>query len=363
MWVPATRSWFAIPIRWYGLTPRADRAGSRVTSDVCENSPDTTHQHRAMPLHIHSPLIESSLLGNPLGSLRAKPVLLKLDSAQPAGSFKIRGIGHACETYAKRGKRRFISSSGGNAGMAVAYAARKLGLPAVVVVPKTTTQRARDLIGMEGAQVIEHGESWQEANQMALSLVGETDAFIHPFDDPLLWEGHASMIDEVAQAGVQPDAVVLSVGGGGLLCGVHEGLRRNGMGHVPIVAAETAGADSLARSVSAGARVELDAISSVATSLGAKRVCEHAFELTRTADVRPAVVTDRAAIAACTRFLDDHRVLVEPACGASLALLYDGAAVLDEFARVLVIVCGGAGITAGQLQQLAGQDAERGERQ
>jgi L-serine/L-threonine ammonia-lyase len=75
------------------------------------------------------------------------------------------------------------------------------------------------------------------------------------------------------------------------------------------------------------------------------------------------VVTDRAAIAACTRFLDDHRVLVEPACGASLALLYDGAAVLDEFARVLVIVCGGAGITAGQLQQLAGQDAERGERQ
>jgi L-serine/L-threonine ammonia-lyase len=306
-----------------------------------------------MPLHICSPLLES----RPLSIARSKQVLLKMDSSQPAGSFKIRGIGHACEIHAAHGKRRFISSSGGNAGMAVAYAARRLGLPAIVVVPKTTTQRAKDVIGMEGAQVIVHGESWQEANQMALSLVGETDAFIHPFDDPLLWEGHASLIDEIAQAEVKPDAVVLSVGGGGLLCGIHEGLRRNGMDQVPIIAVETAGADSLAQSVAAGARVTLDAITSVATSLGAKQVSERAFELTQTADVRSVVVTDRSAVAACTRFLDDHRVLVEPACGASLALLYDGAAELDAFERILVVVCGGAGITADQLRQFSAQQA------
>jgi L-serine/L-threonine ammonia-lyase len=304
-----------------------------------------------MPLHIPSPLLES----RPLGLASAKTILLKMDALQPAGSFKIRGIGHACETHAKNGKRRFISSSGGNAGIAVAYAARQLGLPAVIVVPQSTTQRAKDLIGLEGAQLIVHGESWQEANRHALSLVGETDAFIHPFDDPLLWEGHASLIDEVVEAGEQVDAVVLSVGGGGLLCGVHEGLRRNGLGHVPIIAVETAGADSLARSVAQGAPVELDSITSVATSLGAKRVCERAFELTQTADIRTTVVTDAAAIDACRRFLDDHRVLVEPACGASLALAYEHAPQLEAFQRILVVVCGGIGITAGQLGQLCAQ--------
>jgi L-serine/L-threonine ammonia-lyase len=300
-----------------------------------------------MPLHIQTPLLTSQ----PLSLAAGASVLLKLDALQPAGSFKIRGIGYACEEYARRGKRRFISSSGGNAGIAVAYAARRLGLPAVVIVPQTTTQRAKDLIALEGAEVIVHGATWQEANGKALSLVGETDAFIHPFDDPLLWTGHATIIDEIVAAGEEPDAVVLSVGGGGLLCGVHEGLRRNGLAHVPIIAVETEGADSLVQSVKAGRRIELDAIRSVATSLGAKQVSEQAFALAMTADIRPVTVTDHAAVTACKRFLDDHRVLVEPACGASLAPVYDHAAVLNGFSKVLVIVCGGVGVTAVQLDQ------------
>ncbi|TAL94324.1 MAG: pyridoxal-phosphate dependent enzyme [Paraburkholderia sp.] len=300
-----------------------------------------------MPLHIQTPLLTS----RPLGLAAGATVLLKLDAMQPPGSFKIRGIGYACEAHARQGKQRFISSSGGNAGVAVAYAARQLGLPAVVVVPQTTTQRAKDLIAMEGAEVIVHGATWQEANGMALSLVGATDAFIHPFDDPLLWTGHATIIDEVVAAGEQPDAVVLSVGGGGLLCGVHEGLRRNNLGHVPIIAVETEGADSFAQSVKAGKRIELDAIRSVATSLGAKQVSEQAFKLAQSADIRPFTVTDAAAIMACKRFLDDHRVLVEPACGASLAPVYDHASVLEGFRKILVIVCGGAGVTVGQLEQ------------
>jgi L-serine/L-threonine ammonia-lyase len=304
-----------------------------------------------MSLHIHSPLLES----RPLGLASSKSILIKLDALQPAGSFKIRGIGHACETHAKNGKRRFISSSGGNAGIAVAYAARRLGLPALIVVPQSTSARAKDLIQMEGAQLIVHGESWQEANREALALVGETDAFIHPFDDPLLWEGHATLIDEVVQAGERPDAVVLSVGGGGLLCGIYEGLRRNGLEHVPIIAAETQGADSLAQSIAAGSPVELESISSIATSLGAKRVCEQAFRLTQTADIRSVVVTDATAVDACRRFLDDHRVLVEPACGASLALAYARTPVLGPFQRILMVVCGGIGITAEQLQRLSAQ--------
>jgi L-serine/L-threonine ammonia-lyase len=297
-------------------------------------------------LHIETPLLESRSLSASSG----KAIWLKMEASQPTGSFKIRGIGHACEEYARRGATRFISSSGGNAGIAVAYAGRHLRIPVTVVGPETTSEHAKALIRLENGEVIVHGASWQEANALAQSMIAEQTAFIHPFDDPLLWRGHASMIDEVTRAGVRPDAVVLSVGGGGLLCGVVEGLRCNGMENVPVVAVETAGADSFAQSLAAGHRITLAGITSIATSLGARQVCEQAFRWSTVHPLKSAVVSDEASVSACKRFLDDQRVLVEPACGASLALLYERGAALESFGTLLVIVCGGVTATTDQLQ-------------
>ena len=164
-----------------------------------------------MQLHLETPFLESRSLSQNAGL----PVWLKLEAVQPAGSFKIRGVGHACQAYAPNGARRFISSSGGNAGLAVAYAGRALGLPVSVVVPQTTSERAKNLIAAEQAEVVVHGASWQDANALALSMLGPHDAFIHPFDDPLLWEGHATIIDEMARSAPPPDSIVVSVGGGG----------------------------------------------------------------------------------------------------------------------------------------------------
>ncbi|HVY06270.1 MAG TPA: pyridoxal-phosphate dependent enzyme [Burkholderiales bacterium] len=300
-----------------------------------------------MTLHIHTPLVESRSFNLPSGH----PVWLKLDALQPPGSFKIRGVGHACETYRARGARRFVSSSSGNAGLAVAYAGRKLGVPVTVVVPETATERAKALLKGEGAEVVVHGATWQEANEKAQSLVGPTDALVHPFDDPLLWEGHASMIDEVREAGAVPDAVVLSVGGGGLLCGVAEGLRRNGWNDVPIFAVETEGMASYRTAIEAGRPVELSELTGIATSLGARRISERAYQWSKERPIRSLVVSDRSALLACERFLDDHRILVEPACGASLAVAYEHGAELDAFERVLVIVCGGATATIDQIRR------------
>lgn len=302
-----------------------------------------------MPLHINTPLLESRAL-----SLAAeRSVLLKMDALQPAGSFKIRGVGAACEHHVAQGKRRFISSSGGNAGLAVAYAGRKLSVPVTVYVPVTTTEQAKTLIRQEGAEVVVHGASWQEANELALQAMGPDAAFIHPFDDPLLWQGHATMIDEVVSAGAAFDAVVLSVGGGGLLCGVAEGLARNGLGNVPIIAVETQGAASLAAALDAGALVELPAITSIATSLGARKVAEHAFQISQTRPVESVVVEDRTAVEASLRFMDDHRLVVEPACGAALAVAYSAPRFLQGYERVLVIVCGGATTSVEKLSSLA----------
>lgn len=297
-----------------------------------------------MPLHIATPLIES----RPLSLAAGRPVWLKLEALQPCGSFKLRGVGHACEVQHARGARHFVSSSGGNAGLAVAYAGRQLGVAVTVVVPQTTSARALELLQLEQARVVVHGSSWQEANAHAQTLLGPDDAFIHPFDDPLLWAGHASMIDEVAAAGYKPAAVVLAVGGGGLLSGVVEGLQRNGWEDVPVLAVETTGAASLHAAMAAGHTVELPGVESVATSLGAKRVAERALACTREQPVISHLVSDRDALLACERLLREHRVLVEPACGAALALL-ERPEVLAGYDNVLVIVCGGATATLEQI--------------
>ena len=302
-----------------------------------------------MPLHIQTPLIES----RPLSLTAGSAVWLKLEALQPCGSFKLRGVGHACEVHHARGARHLVSSSGGNAGLAVAYAGRQLGMAVTVVVPETTSERARELLRLEEAKLVVHGSSWQEANAHAQTLLGPGDAFIHPFDDPLLWAGHASMVDEVAAAGLKPDAVVLSVGGGGLLSGVVQGLQRNGWHDVPVLAVETEGAASLHTAMAAGHTVELPCLSSVATSLGAKRVAEQALACTREHPVHSHLVSDREALLACERLLHDHRLLVEPACGAALALLERPEA-LAGYRRVLVIVCGGATATLGQIRSWLG---------
>jgi L-serine/L-threonine ammonia-lyase len=168
------------------------------------------------------------------------------------------------------------------------------------------------------------------------------------------------LIDEVCRTGLQPDAVVLSVGGGGLLSGIAQGLERNGWGHVPILAVETHGAASFHAALKGGRPVELERITSVATSLGAKRVCDAAVRWSQRRPIRSVVVSDRSALSACRRFLADHRILVEPACGASLALAYDVADELAPFGTVLFVVCGGATSTLAQIEQWWLQSAPTG---
>jgi L-serine/L-threonine ammonia-lyase len=132
---------------------------------------------------------------------------------------------------------------------------------------------------------------------------------------------------------------------------VVEGLHRNGWGKVPVVAVETLGADSYARSLQAGTLLELPAITSLATSLGARKVSAQAFELAHRHPIESRVVSDREAVEACLRFMLDHRVVVEPACGAALAVAYRAGGLLSRYDRVLVIVCGGVTATVEQLQR------------
>lgn len=303
-----------------------------------------------MTLSIKTPLIKSSQLSE----LNNCNVWLKMESSQPTGSFKQRSIGNACLKYVEQGAQKFISSSGGNAGISVAYMGNMLNIPVTVVVPKTTSKKAIDLMVQQGAEVIVHGDSWMEANELALSYVNEKAVYIHPFDDQYLWDGVAHIIDEVIAEGIHPSAVILSVGGGSLISGIHQGLTQNHL-DIPIYAIETHGTASLNNSMKLGKHIKLDEVTGVATTLAAKQVCENAFMISQNHNVQGITVSDQAAVNACLKFLDDHRTLVEPACGATLSVLYDQKINFMPQENVLVIVCGGASISFEQLSKYAQQ--------
>jgi len=304
---------------------------------------------------ISTPLIESSALSIAAGCR----IFLKLENLQPAGSFKSRGIGNlvrrALLTSPAPEKTHFYCSSGGNAGLACVTAAHSLGRPATVVVPLTTKPLMIAKIRTAGAsEVIQHGASWVEADKFLREELLAKDAngvYVPPFDHEDVWDGNATLIEELDE---KPDAVVCSVGGGGLFSGVQIGLEKRGWGDVSLLAMETKGAHSLATSLKEGGLVTLKEITSIATSLGAKRVGEKTFELGQRKNVRSAVLSDAEAAMGCWRLADDERLIVEPACGVSVAVCYDGRLKtllphLNEDSKIVIVVCGGSDITLESL--------------
>ncbi|XP_074641592.1 serine dehydratase-like [Tubulanus polymorphus] len=318
---------------------------------------DSWHSANNENLHIRTPLIES----RPMSDYSGYRVYLKLENTQPAGSFKLRGIGNLCKKAKEAGCSHIVSSSGGNAGIAAAYSAKRLGLPCTVYVPSSTPEFIKYKLRSEGAEVIVHGDVWDEANIKAMEIASLPGyGLIHPFDHPHIWDGHASMIHEVAeQMDHIPDVVIVSVGGGGLMCGVIQGMWNVGWNKVPVIAMETKGANCLNAALEMGEPVNIPGIRSIAKSLGAVKVGKRAFEICHQHPVLSQIVTDTQAVDSCCRFADDHRMLVEPACGATLAAIYHNTIPrlqqenkIGHVRSVVVIVCGGNIMTLGWLEKL-----------
>ena len=204
--------------------------------------------------------------------------------------------------------------------MATAASARLLGLKCRVFVPKSTSAEMKAMIELEGAKVEVVGEVWNDAHNHAINICKncKTCYYVHPFDDPVVWSGHSTMIDEIAEDLKQtPSMIICSCGGGGLASGIIEGMRRHGWTSVPMLAMETNGADSLNRAVKAGTPIKpvvLNSITSIAKSLGALAICQQlADDYNRS---EPPIIShtlgDKESVDACLRFADDHRILVEP---------------------------------------------------
>ncbi|KAF3770899.1 tryptophan synthase beta subunit-like PLP-dependent enzyme [Cryphonectria parasitica EP155] len=351
---------------------------------------------------IETPCIFSA----PLSRAAGCNIYLKLENLQPSGSFKSRGIGNLMFRAVKSTTSssssslqdddddddnaiHFYSSSGGNAGLACITAANTLGRPATVVVPLTTLPHMITKLRDLGADVVQTGATWAAADRHLREVVipaferdhpGARAVYVPPFDHQDIWDGVETMVDELrvqiigeGEEGLGRttiDGIVCNVGGGGLLCGTMQGVRKLaelGQGTPKVLAVETHGGDSLHASVKAGQLVTLPGITTIATSLGATRVAEEAFAWTKRAgdDLISAVVTDKASVEAMARFLDDARILVESACGATIATVYNGdlrrylgkELLDDEWAakNVVVIVCGGSNISLEMLEKYKAQ--------
>jgi L-serine/L-threonine ammonia-lyase len=145
------------------------------------------------------------------------------------------------------------------------------------------------------------------------------------------------------------------VGGGGLLSGILEGLYNVGWNDIPILISETKGAESFNISIEEGKLITLPSITSIATTLGARKVCNNVFEWSKKHKIYSIVVDDSEAVNACINFLNDERCLVEPSCGAALASIYSRNIKIKNILEgikepiVVVIVCGGSGISLQHL--------------
>ncbi|KAK2797087.1 hypothetical protein FQN50_009318 [Emmonsiellopsis sp. PD_5] len=296
----------------------------------------------------------------------------------------------------------FFIPSGGNAGLAAVTAARSLNYPCTVVVPAATKRGMQVRLAEAGAAaVVAHGETIEvAAGYMREVLMREVRGKVgregrevvgvelHPYEGERVWEGNSGLVDEVVRQmpllvgeegegeGARrfpADAVVCSVGGGGLMNGVVQGIERavkneKGGKDVHVIALETRGADALARAVEAGKLVAMPAITSMASSLGAVTVSQRSLDYVlhppEGVKVHNFVMDDSEAARGVLRLLDEHRLLVELACGVCVEAVVEDkkrmmknsvvsglsklAQVIPDFgpeSRVVVVVCGGSNIS------------------
>jgi threonine dehydratase len=283
------------------------------------------------------------------GHVRRTPVLaadpgtwFKLEYLQHAGSFKARGAFSRLVAADRAGyldrSVGVVAASGGNHGLAVAYAAGRLRVPAQVWVPTNAPAVKVAALRSLGAEVVLHGDRYAEANEAATKRAADTGAvYCHAYDQPEVVAGQGTLgLELLDQLDGAVDTIVLAVGGGGLLAGVATAVA----GHARVIAVEPATAPTLHAALAAGGPVEVPVGGVAADSLGASRVGEIAYAVAVATGVRSLLVDDADIVAARRLLWDRYRIAAEHAAGCALAALTTGAYRPEPGERVAVVICG-----------------------
>jgi threonine dehydratase len=286
-----------------------------------------------------TPCLRARFLQSPLpgeGSLS-----LKLECLQVSGSFKARGASNKVLGLPESERRRgLVTASGGNHGLGVAYAGRRVGAPVHVYLPASTPASKVEKLERWGAQIVFEGEVWDDANAAAVEAA-ERDGmtYVHPFADPAVMAGQGTVGLEIVKQSPAVDTVLVSIGGGGLISGIATALKAAKPG-VKVIGVEPTGAPTLKRSVEAGRVVTLDAISTEANTLAPRRSEQVNLDIVR-ARVDDIVLVEDDDMRAAARWLWFEMGLgVELSAGAALAALRTGAYRPSADENVCAVVCG-----------------------
>ena len=271
----------------------------------------------------------------------AGAVVLKLEFMQHCGSFKVRGAFNRILAAAQASElppAGVIAASGGNAGLAVAYAAKALKLPVEVYVPITAPTVKVANLGKLGATVRQVGLEYAEAYGAAIKRAADTGAlFCHAYDQSQIAAGQGTLALELLdQLAGRLDTVVLAVGGGGLMAGTAAALE----GQAKVVAVEPETIPTLHAALAAGGPVDIEVSGIAADSLGAHRLGNIAYDVAVRTGVSSVLVTDEAIIAARQLLWDQRRVVIEHSAATALAALTTGTYRPSPGECLAIVLCG-----------------------
>jgi threonine dehydratase len=318
---------------------------------------------RILRARVYDVAIESPLDPAPNLSRRlANQVLLKREDLQPVFSFKLRGAYNKMVGLPRLElERGVIAASAGNHAQGVALAAQRLGCSAVIVMPVTTPEMKVRSVAARGAEVVLHGDTYDEAQAEARRLESSRGlTFIHPFDDPDVIAGQGTIALEILrQCSAPPDAIYVAVGGGGLIAGIAAYVKSL-WPQVEVIGVEPVDADAMTRSLAAGERVRLEQVGLFADGVAVRQVGAHTFELARRyVDAMVTVDTDEIC-AAIKDVFEDTRSILEPAGALAVAGMKKDVAARALTGRTLVAVACGANMNFDRLLFVA-ERAELGE--
>jgi threonine dehydratase len=266
-----------------------------------------------------------------------RPISLKLEFLQHAGSFKPRGAFNALLQGAVPAAG-VAAASGGNHGAAVAYAAQRLGHRATIFVPEIASPVKIDRIRAFGAEVRIGGARYADALAACEAFIGKTGALsVHAYDTGPTIAGQGTVAREWEEDVAGLDTVLVAVGGGGLIAGMAAWFGDR----VRVIGVEPAGSCCLHAALSSGQPVDVPVESVAADSLGARRAGDLVFAIARTRVERVVLVADAAIVAAQRQVWSSLRIAAEPGGAAAFAALASGAYVPAPGERVGVLLCGG----------------------
>ncbi|MCU0985608.1 MAG: pyridoxal-phosphate dependent enzyme [Acetobacteraceae bacterium] len=271
----------------------------------------------------------------------AAPVTLKLECLQVSGSFKARGaFSRLTGLDAAAQSRGLVTASGGNHGIAIAYAARAAGLSATVVVPTGVHPDKAARIRSYGARLIVEGAVWDEANTRALAIAAETGgAYVHPFADPAVAAGQGTIALEMLADDPDIDTILVAIGGGGLITGIATAAKAL-KPSIRIVGVEPVGAPTLHAALAAGEVVTLPAVTTKVPTLAARRTAEANFDLIRRHVGQVVLVEDEDLAHASRHLWAEYGLAADLSGAAAAAALLAGAYRPEPGERVSAIVCG-----------------------